>query len=155
VDAICATDYYAISRASTEEGSLARVLGELEREIMRRLWQRGASSTVRELLGELQHDRDIAYTTVMTVLDNLFKKGWLRRELDGRAYRYEPISSGDEYSAELMRSALETSPDHVAAFAHFLKQLAPDEVRALEHAYREQTGRRLKRTHGDREKTGE
>jgi predicted transcriptional regulator len=122
---------------------LARALGELETEIMRRLWRRASATTVRELVDELQQEREIAYTTVMTVLDNLHKKGWLRRELDGRAYRYEPISSGDEYSAELMRGALDTSPDHVAAFAHFLRQLTPEEVKALEHAYRLQTGQRL------------
>jgi predicted transcriptional regulator len=122
---------------------LVRTLGELETEIMRRLWRRATPTTVRELVDELQRDRQIAYTTVMTVLDNLHTKGWLRRELDGRAYRYEPVSSGDEYSAELMRGALDTSPDHVAAFAHFLKQLNPEEVNALEDAYRLHTGRRL------------
>lgn len=124
---------------------MARVLGELETEIMRRLWRRGRPTSVRELVDELRGDREIAYTTVMTVLDNLHKKGWLRRQLDGRAYRYEPVSSGDEYSAELMRGALHTSPDHVAAFAHFLKRLSPEEVGELEDAYRQQTGRRLPR----------
>jgi predicted transcriptional regulator len=122
---------------------LVRTLGELETEIMRRLWRRASPTTVRELVDELQEDRQIAYTTVMTVLDNLHKKGWLRRELDGRAYRYEPVSSGEQYSAELMRGALDTSPDHVAAFAHFLRQLGPEEVKALEDAYRGETGRRL------------
>jgi predicted transcriptional regulator len=134
---------------------LVRTLGELETEIMRRLWRRATPTTVRELVDELQQDRQIAYTTVMTVLDNLHTKGWLRRDLDGRAYRYEPVSSGDEYSAELMRGALDTSPDHVAAFAHFLKQLSPEEVNALEDAYRLQTGRRLtpkRRKRSDRER---
>jgi predicted transcriptional regulator len=125
---------------------VARPLGELETEVMRRLWRRGSPATVRELVDELQRDREIAYTTVMTVLDNLFKKGWLHRELDGRAYRYEPASSGDEYSAGLMRDALDTSPDHVAAFAHFLRRLPVDQVQALEDAYEQETGRRLKRT---------
>jgi predicted transcriptional regulator len=124
---------------------LPRNLGELETEIMRRLWSRSSPTTVRELVDELQHEREIAYTTVMTVLDNLHKKGWLRRALDGRAYRYEPVTSGDEYSAGVMRGALDTSPDHVAAFAHFLKQLTPEEVVELENAYRQQTGRRLTR----------
>ena len=133
---------------------MARVLGELETEIMRRLWRRGAPTTVRELVDELQRDREIAYTTVMTVLDNLFKKGWLRRELDGRAYRYEPESTGEEYSAALMRGALETSPDHVAAFAHFLRQLPPDQDRALEDAYEQETGRRLKQTDRGRDDRG-
>jgi predicted transcriptional regulator len=134
---------------------LVRTLGELETEIMRRLWRRATPTTVRELVDELQKDRQIAYTTVMTVLDNLHRKAWLRRELDGRAYRYEPVSSGDEYSAELMRGALDTSPDHVAAFAHFLKQLSPEEVEALGDAYRVETGRRLtpkRRKRSDRDR---
>jgi predicted transcriptional regulator len=123
---------------------MTRSLGELETEIMRRLWHRAAPATVRELFEELQQDREIAYTTVMTVLDNLFKKGWLRRDLEGRAYRYEPVSSGEEYSAQLMRNALDSSPDHVAAFAHFLRQLPAEQVEALEDAYRQLTRKRLK-----------
>lgn len=122
---------------------MARGLGELETDVMRRLWRRATPTTVRELVDELQQDREIAYTTVMTVLDNLHKKGWLRRELDGRAFRYEPVRSGEEYSAELMRGALDSSPDHVAAFAHFLRELPADQVRALEDAYRQHTGDEL------------
>ena len=115
-------------------------LGELEAEVMKRLWKRGTPTTVRELVEEIQRDRGIAYTTVLTICDNLFKKGWLRRELDGRAYRYEPARSGEEYSAGLMRQALDASPDQVGAFVHFLRRLPPDEVRALEDAYRKLTG---------------
>jgi predicted transcriptional regulator len=129
---------------SPRDEIVTRALGELEAEIMRRLWQRAAATSVRELVDELQLEREIAYTTVMTVLDNLYKKGWVRRERDGRAYRYEPVSSAEEYTTELMRGALETSPDHVSAFAHFLRELPPDQVRALEDAYHGLTGRRLK-----------
>ena len=121
----------------------ARALGELETEVMRRLWRRATPTTVRELVDELQQDREIAYTTVMTVLDNLHRKGWLRRQLIGRAYSYEPVRSGEEYSAELMRGALDASPDHVAAFAHFLRELPADHVQALEDAYRQLTGGEL------------
>jgi predicted transcriptional regulator len=122
-----------------------RALGELETEVMRRLWRRATPTTVRELVDELQQDRGIAYTTVMTVLDNLHRKGWVSRDLDRRAYRYQPVSSGAEYTAELMRGALNSSPDHVAAFAHFLRELPPDQVRALEDAYRQLTGGALER----------
>jgi predicted transcriptional regulator len=138
-------EYYYVVSSTAQEEHLVRALGELETEMMRRLWQRAAPATVRELVDELKQDRDIAYTTVMTVLDNLFKKGWLRRERVGRAYRYEPVSSGAQYSAELMRGALETSPDHAAAFAHFLRQLGPEEVQALEDAFQQATGQRLPR----------
>lgn len=60
-------------------------LGPLERRVLDEIWSRG-SLTVRELLddGKLP----LAYTTVMTTLDRLFKKGLLDRVEEGRAFRY-------------------------------------------------------------------
>src|SRR5206468_2997778 len=59
-----------------------RRFGELEAVIMDRLWERGRPALVREMVEDLREDRALAYTTVMTVMDNLYRKGWLRR---GRA----------------------------------------------------------------------
>jgi predicted transcriptional regulator len=112
-----------------------RRFGELEAEIMNRLWARPRPTTVREIVDELQRERAIAYTTVMTVMDTLFKKGWLQRHLDGRAYRYQPVATREQYSAELMRDALDTSGDRTAALAHFLEQLSPEEAKALREAF--------------------
>jgi predicted transcriptional regulator len=70
--------------------------GDLEVQVMRRIWARRGPVTVREVLGDLQRDRTIAYTTVMTVMGNLEKKGWLRRHANGRAYHYEPLVSAEE-----------------------------------------------------------
>ncbi|MCC5582651.1 BlaI/MecI/CopY family transcriptional regulator, partial [Microtetraspora sp. AC03309] len=68
-----------------------RGFGELEAEIMDRIWNRGpAAVTVREVFDELVEERRIAYTTVMSTMDNLHTKGWLERDRDGRAYRYWP-----------------------------------------------------------------
>ena len=92
-----------------------RMLGELEARVMRRIWDRDGPVTVRDITDDLRRDRPIAYTTVMTVMDNLRKKGWLRRTDRGRAYRYEPIVSGDEYSADVMRQGLAASSDPAAA----------------------------------------
>jgi predicted transcriptional regulator len=117
-------------------------LGDLEVQVMRRIWARRGQVTVREVLGDLQADRDIAYTTVMTVMGNLEKKGWLRRHAEGRAYRYEPLVSAEEYSAGLMRQALEASTDRPAALLHFLQELSAGEARALAEAYRRLTGQR-------------
>ncbi len=103
---------------------------------MRRLWHRTGPATVRDLVTELQEEREIAYTTVMTVLHNLYKKGWLRREADGRAYRYEAVHSSEEYGAQLMQQALDSSPDRVATFVHFLRQMTAAEIQELEAAYR-------------------
>lgn len=118
-------------------------LGDLEAQVMRRIWARGKPATVRDIVGDLQQERPIAYTTVMTVMDNLRKKGWLRRQLDGRAYRYEPLTSGEEYSAGLMRQALEASSDRSAVLMHFIGELSAEEADALGEAYRRLTGHTL------------
>lgn len=78
-----------------------------------------------EALTELRKSRDIAYTTVMTVMDTLHGKGWLRRRLEGRAYRYEAVASREAYTARSMRGAPATSDNQAAAFVHFLAELTP------------------------------
>lgn len=65
------------------------LLGELERAVMEVLWQTDAALSVRDVHAALA-DRDLAYTTVMTVLDRLAKKGICSRELEGRAWLYRP-----------------------------------------------------------------
>jgi len=117
-----------------------RMLGELEAQVMRRIWDRDGPVTVRDITDDLRRDRPIAYTTVMTVMDNLRKKGWLRRTDHGRAYRYEPIVSGDEYSAGVMRQGLEASSDPAAALMRFVGELSAEEASALEEAYRRLAG---------------
>ena len=111
-----------------------RRFGELEAVIMERLWERGRPALVREILDDLRGDRDIAYTTVMTVMDNLHRKGWLRRERDGRAWRYEPTGSRSGYTAGLMSDALETSTDRRRALAHFALQMSPHDAAVLRDA---------------------
>ena len=114
-------------------------LGDLEAQVMRAIWARGQQVTVRDIVGDLQRERPIAYTTVMTVMGNLRKKGWLRRRADGRAYRYEPVLSGEEYGAGLMRQALAASGDRAAALMRFIEQMSADEAGALAEAYRRLT----------------
>ena len=111
-----------------------RRFGELEAVIMERLWERGRPALVREVLDDLRGDRDLAYTTVMTVMDNLHRKGWLRRERDGRAWRYEPTGSRSGYTAALMNEALETSADRPRALAHFALQMSPHDAAVLRDA---------------------
>lgn len=113
-----------------------RALGELEAQVMRKIWAHAAPVTVRDIVGDLEHDRRIAYTTVMTVMDNLRRKGWLRRQQDGRAYRYEPAVSSEEYSAGVMRAALAGSQDRTGTLMHFIGELSPEEAFALGEAYR-------------------
>ena len=68
-------------------------LGPLEQQVLRELWSRG-SATVRELLDS--ENMTLAYTTIMTTMDRLYKKRLLDRETEGRAYRYFPRHTPDE-----------------------------------------------------------
>jgi predicted transcriptional regulator len=111
-----------------------RRFGDLEAVIMDRLWERGRPALVREILDDLRDERPLAYTTVMTVMDNLYRKGWLRRERDGRAWRYEPTGSRSGYTAALMNEALETSADRRRALAHFALQMSPHDAAVLREA---------------------
>jgi predicted transcriptional regulator len=111
-----------------------RRFGELEAVIMDRLWERGRPMLVREMVDVLHDDRTPAYTTVMTVMENLNRKGWLRRERDGRAWRYEPTGSRSGYTAALMNDALATSADHRTALAHFALQMSPHDAALLRQA---------------------
>ena len=111
-----------------------RQLGELEAVIMDRLWEWGRPALVREVVDDLHGDRPLAYTTVMTVMENLHRKGWLRREKDGRAWRYEPSRSRSAYTVELMSDALGANPDRRSALAHFVLQMSPHDADLLQQA---------------------
>ncbi|GAA1927624.1 BlaI/MecI/CopY family transcriptional regulator [Streptomyces sodiiphilus] len=103
---------------------------------MTRVWEWNRSVTVREVLDDLREERSIAYTTVMTVLDNLHQKGWVRREQEGRAYRYEAVSTRAAYSAALMNEAWARSDNPAAALVAFFGMMSPDQTAALRDALR-------------------
>src|SRR5215470_10069082 len=111
-----------------------RRFGELEAVIMDRLWEQGRPMLVREMVEDLRGDRPLAYTTVMTVMENLHRKGWLRRDRDGRAWRYQPTGSRSGYTAALMSNALATSTDRRTALAHFVLQMSPHDAELLQQA---------------------
>lgn len=115
-------------------------LGELEARVMRKIWDRPQPVTVRDIVSDLQDERPAAYTTVMTVMDNLRRKGWLRRHPDGRAYRYEALVSAQEYGAGLIRQALAASSDRAGVLLQFIGELSAEEADVVEEAYRRLTG---------------
>jgi predicted transcriptional regulator len=123
----------AAARGHVRESKM-RQFGELEAVIMDRLWQWGRPALVREVLDDLRKERPLAYTTVMTVMENLHRKGWLRRHRDGRAWRYEPAGSSSGYTAALMGTALATSTDRRTALTHFVLQMSPHDAALLQQA---------------------
>jgi predicted transcriptional regulator len=116
--------------------------GDLEAVIMHRVWDHGGPVTVRELFEQLQAERAIAYTTVMTTMDNLHRKGWLARVKEGKAYRYTATASREEYSARLMREALDGGGDTQAVLSHFVAQMDGEESEVLRTVVRQLADRR-------------
>lgn len=115
----------------------SRGFGDLEAVIMDRIWDREAeTTTVREIYDELATEREIAYTTVMSTMDNLHGKGWLAREKDGKAYRYWPTLTREQHSARLMRDALNGGGRSELVLNHFVEQIGPEESARLRAALR-------------------
>lgn len=101
-------------------------LGELERAVMERLWAADGPLTARAVQDGLP-DRDLATTTVLTVLGRLERKGLVTRERDGRAHHYRAVGSREDHVAELMNDALDAATDRGAALARFVGSIPPEE----------------------------
>ncbi len=119
-----------------------RGFGDLEAVVMQRVWDHDGPVTVREVFDKLSKTRSIAYTTVMSTMDNLHRKGWLARERDGKAYRYTAVASREEYSARLMREALAEAGDTEAVLSHFVAAMDGGQAEALRAVLDKRTGRR-------------
>jgi BlaI family transcriptional regulator, penicillinase repressor len=111
-------------------------MGELERAVMNVLWDRGEPASVRDVARALS-ERDLAYTTVMTVLDRLARKGFVERERSGRAWLYRPSASREAYIAQLMLDALELTGDRDAALTRFARSVTTPDAQVLSQALAE------------------
>ncbi|MFD7660210.1 BlaI/MecI/CopY family transcriptional regulator [Actinosynnema sp. NPDC059797] len=109
-------------------------LGELEAAVMDVLWQAPEPLRVRDVLDRLDTGRRLAYTTVMTVLDNLHRKQWVVRELEGKAYRYQAALSRAEAAARALREVLESSGDPEGVLLHFARSATDRETELLRKA---------------------
>ncbi|MCW2585842.1 MAG: transcriptional repressor, CopY family [Frankiales bacterium] len=108
-------------------------LGELERAVMQAVWDAAAPVTGRQV-AEVLAPRGLAYTTVLTVLTRLERKGLVRRDSSARAHTYAPVGSRENHVAVLMQQALGQADDRAAALQHFARSVTPDEAEALRRA---------------------
>jgi predicted transcriptional regulator len=109
-------------------------LGDLERAVMDVLWNADGWRTARAVADGLEHERDLAYTTVLTVLDRLERKGFVVRERAGRAHRYAATATREAVVAEAMLEALGTADDRGLALVRFAGSVSPDEAEVLRRA---------------------
>ena len=89
--------------------TVAQELGPLERDVMQLVWERyerGQDVSVRDV--HLAFAERLAYTTLMTTLDRLHKKGLLERRKDGRAFLYSPRFSPQELERGIAREVIDT-----------------------------------------------
>lgn len=121
-----------------ERHGLEKVLGPLESEIMEQVWERGKVS-VREVLETLnsQTGKNLAYTTVMTIMSRLADKHVLRRLREGGAYIYEATSSRHDFSHKVVRKVIDSLLDDFSepALAHFvdkIQDIDPQKLQLLE-----------------------
>ena len=111
-----------------------RPFGDLEAVVMEHLWAADEPLTVRDVLERIDRDPPLAYTTVMTVLDNLHRKGVVRREREGRAFRYWPTKDRADHTADLMHELLNGSGNTSVTLLRFLDTMSAVEVEKLKQA---------------------
>jgi len=137
---------------SSEVGPVSIRLGPLERKILERVWSR-KSFTVRALLTD--GGVRLAYTTVMTTLDRLFKKGLLDRTEEGKAFRYSARCSPAEVSRLVavagMRRWIQSIPASSLPLSCFVDAISAHDVRLLDElrVLVEQKHSELKRQRGE------
>jgi predicted transcriptional regulator len=108
-------------------------LGELERAVMEAIWAKQASSTetavtARDVSSTLPNH---AYTTVLTILGRLCRKGLVEAVRDGKTHHYFATGSRESYIAQLMHEALDATSDREAALVHFARSVDPAQARIL------------------------
>ena len=108
--------------------------GDLEAAIMDVVWAARAPVRVREVSDQLNQERALAFNTVQTVMENLYRKGWLSRNKNGRAYWYEPVRSRDDYVAQLLNEALSVASDPAATLVRLVGGMEPEEIASLRAA---------------------
>jgi len=111
-----------------------REFGELESAIMDVMWAADRPYVVREVRERMRYDRSVAYTTVMTVMGILFRKGVLKREKVGRAWRYWPAESREEHDARLMVEVWQSGGDRFVTMRRFLESVGDEGLASLRQA---------------------
>ncbi|MBM3236888.1 BlaI/MecI/CopY family transcriptional regulator [Candidatus Poribacteria bacterium] len=112
-----------------------QTLTDLEADVMQVVWQRG-QATVRDVYEKLRSTRNLAYTTIMTVMSTLAKKGVVEYSQQGRAYVYRPKISKNEAAqrsvAKVLQKFFDGSPRALVAHLIDANAISPDELSSLQ-----------------------
>lgn len=113
-------------------------LGELERKIMNLLWKNKNFLTANEIQEKLKEtnlnegkNKELAITTILTVLSRLEKKSFVHRKRKTRPHLYTASKSQAEHTADVMNEVLDTAPNREAVLARFLGSVNINEINTL------------------------
>ncbi|MDA8370884.1 MAG: BlaI/MecI/CopY family transcriptional regulator [Nocardiopsaceae bacterium] len=123
--------------------------GELEAAIMDALWAADNPLVVREVRESMDYERDVAYTTVMTVTNILYHKGLLYREKSGRAWLYWPRESREEHTARVMGEVFSSCGDPGTTMLRFLESFSDEEMARLSDIMQRIRAQRARSTVGN------
>lgn len=115
-------------------GEPLKPLGSLERKVMELVWDYGETN-VRAL--QTRHFPDLAYTTLMTTLDRLYKKGLLQRRKSGRAFYYSAAHTREQLGHTLTQRVFGTflgraEPTQAAVLSSFVEAVSQHDARLLD-----------------------
>ncbi len=114
------------------KSGLNKVLGDLETEVMKRVW--GAKkATVRDVYEQLRLERSIAYNTVMTIMSRLAEKGLLNKEMEGNSFVYTPVCSEQDFANQVASEVLDGLLEDFAepALSHIVDKLGAEDTKKL------------------------
>lgn len=111
-------------------------LGELEARVLQIMWTGGGWLNTREVRDVLAGERELAYTTVMTILGRLWDKGLLERRKDGRAFAYHAVLTREEWTAHRMSELLAVAESRAEALSHFVSGMDQADIAQLRRLLR-------------------
>lgn len=126
-----------INKFCPAESGTRRVLGELEADIMDCIWFSGSAS-VRDICDQLNKKREVAYTTVMTVMNRLAEKGLLVREKNCNAFMYSPSISKVDFQKKTVEEVLKSLFSGISAstLSHFVEAVSNEDGNKLDELER-------------------
>lgn len=113
---------------------LEKVLGSLESEIMEIIWSSDSEFSVRDVLDSLQGSRELAYTTVMTIMGRLADKKLLEKRKVGNAFLFKPVYTRDEFTGQVIGGLIDDllTDFSETTMSHFIHRVGKNDRAALE-----------------------
>ena len=110
-----------------------KVLGDLEAEVMKIVWKTD-KVTVRDVYEKLCPEKNLAYTTIMTIMSRLAEKGLLQKEPQGNAYLYTPAISESDFAKQVVSEVLDGLLEEFSepAISHMVDKLGAEDAVKLE-----------------------